>query len=177
MSIADHTPREITLTQGKVTIICEHDYDWVIEHKWYAVKSTHTYYAAARFGKKIISLHRFINETPDHLVTDHKDGDGLNNICTNLASVRQIDNTHNRAISKNNTLGYPGIRSSGSKWRAIIHVRGKNIDLGTFGTKEQAVVARKRAEHLYGFNTRLAGHSQVHLDSPGTSQGYPGPVR
>lgn len=41
-----------------------------------------------------IGLHRIIANTPDGLVTDHVDGDGLNNRRSNLKNVTQEQNKH-----------------------------------------------------------------------------------
>lgn len=52
---------------------------------------------------------------------------------------------------KTNTSGYPGVqwRKDTEKWRAVIQVNGKNINLGSFVEKSDAIKARKKAEENY----------------------------
>ena len=48
----------------------------------------------------------------------------------------------NQRIMKNNTSGYVGITSKGTKWVARIAIKNKRVCLGTFLTIEEAVLAR-----------------------------------
>lgn len=58
-------------------------------------------------------------------------------------------------IQTNNTSGVRGVywKKRGNKWCARITVNKKNISLGCFKTKEEAVTARKDAELLYWGDT------------------------
>ncbi len=38
-------PKLIPLTQGKVTIVDDADFDWLNQWKWYAFKNRNTWYA------------------------------------------------------------------------------------------------------------------------------------
>jgi len=42
-----------------------------------------------------------------------------------------------------------GVYRRGKKWQAAITVKGKQISLGYFETKDEAIAARKAAEHKY----------------------------
>lgn len=46
----------------------------------------------------------------------------------------------------NNTSGYRGVYQDGGRWRASIGFQGKRYYLGTFGSLDDAVAARKKAE-------------------------------
>jgi|GEM_PF-4023885 len=48
-----------------------------------------------------------------------------------------------------NTSGVTGVYRRGKKWQAAITVKGKQISLGYFETKDEAIAARKAAEHKY----------------------------
>ncbi len=48
----------------------------------------------------------------------------------------------NRGIMKNNISGFVGIKSSGKKWSARIRIFNKDIWVGSYNTKEEAVQAR-----------------------------------
>lgn len=56
-----------------------------------------------------------------------------------------------RPPQRNNTTGIQGvsIHTQSKKWRARITFRGKEIHLGLFDTKEEAIKARREAEEKY----------------------------
>lgn len=91
-------------------------------------------------GKKHL-VHRVIwylkhGSVPDFL--DHIDGNPLNNRIENLRPATKAQNAMNRRIRSDNSTGFKGIYPAGKKFRASICVSGKNVYLGTFGTKEAA---------------------------------------
>jgi len=49
--------KEIALTQGKVALVDDEDYDSVNQYKWHARKAKRTYYAKR---KNYEEMHRFI---------------------------------------------------------------------------------------------------------------------
>jgi hypothetical protein len=83
---------------------------------------------------------------------DHIDGNRANNEWKNLRLVSHGENMRNRSLYKNNKTGTSGIRKVVNRWEALIHVDSRQIRLGTFATKEEAVVARKQAETELGFH-------------------------
>ena len=48
-----------------------------------------------------------------------------------------------------NKSGFPGVRLQKSKWQAYITTNGRNIYLGSFDNKEDAIMARLNAEIKY----------------------------
>ena len=64
-----------------------------------------------------------------------------------------MDNMKNRSLSKANTTGKTGVHfnKENNKYSAAITINYKTKHLGYFNTFEEAVVARKEAEELYGF--------------------------
>ena len=73
-----------------------------------------------------------------------------------MKSIKSFENTmikslENRKTNSNNTSGVTGVSYSKSKkkWVAYIKLQGKNINLGTFHTKEEAVQARLDGEKKY----------------------------
>jgi hypothetical protein len=54
--------KEIELTQGLFTQVDDEDFEYLNQWKWYAIKSSQTYYAVRRdvLSKKIIQMHRII---------------------------------------------------------------------------------------------------------------------
>lgn len=54
----------------------------------------------------------------------------------------------------NNSSGYPGVHLDRGRWKAIIMVRGKQLHIGLYATKEEAIAARKAAEIHHGVADR-----------------------
>ena len=104
-------------------------------------------------------LHRVIwiyyyGYLPKDKLTDHIDGDGLNNKINNLRLVDAKESMKNGRRPKNNTSGVCGVifRHKNKKWEAFIKVNRQFIFLGTFIHKRSAIRARKKAEIKYRFH-------------------------
>jgi len=91
------------------------------------------------------------NEIPNHI--DHIDGNGLNNIASNLRSVSRQENNRNVKARINTESGVTGVYldKNLNKWKALIHDCGC-IYLGYFEHKVDAVIARKMAEYEHGYH-------------------------
>lgn len=67
--------KEIKLTQGKVALVDDEDFEYLNQWKWHAMKIKNAYYAKRSVeinGKsKSILMHRIIMNTPDNLQIDH----------------------------------------------------------------------------------------------------------
>lgn len=86
-------------------------------------------------------------------VIDHIDGDRSNNAWSNLRDVSQAENTRNRSVSRSTKSGVLGVRQHTSgRWVARIVVGGKEMHIGVYDTKQEAVAARKIADAKYGFH-------------------------
>lgn len=85
---------------------------------------------------------------------DHINGVRDDNRIENLRSVTHKENMQNSARPKNNTSGVTGVcrAKALSKWMAYIRVDYKQIHLGFFTDKADAIAARKAAEEKYGFH-------------------------
>lgn len=147
--------RSIPLTKGQCAIVDDSDYDAMVKWKWYALKQPNTYYAVrdVRVGgkKKSIWMHREINGTPPESLTDHINGDGLDNRRENLRSVPHQDNMVNSHRWRTPTSSkYRGVswHKSNHKWYAQITVDWKNVYIGSFSSEDEAKAAydAKRAE-------------------------------
>lgn len=86
---------------------------------------------------------------------DHINGVRSDNRIINLRDVTVSENQRNRIKSDRNTSGACGVCSTRSgKWRAQIVVHKKNLSLGTYSHKFDAVLARLQAERRHGFSIR-----------------------
>ena len=147
--------REIPLTQGKVAIVDDGDYEELSRFNWHCTDQN---YAASRIKGRIVRMHRYLLRPPRHLNVDHIDGDGLNNTRSNLRIVTQSQNCMNMRIPRHNTSGYKGVSwdKSRSLWSAKLMFEQKTINLGRFKTAELAAEAyNKKARELFGEYAKL----------------------
>ncbi len=95
--------------------------------------------------RKMIRMHHVVIGKPEHpLVTDHVDGNRLNNRKSNLRHATLHENAQNKIIGAHNRLGYKGIRTfncSPNYGATFHHATAGNLHLGTFPTKEEAAQA------------------------------------
>lgn len=140
--------REITLTKGLVATVDAIDYEWLSQWKWYAKKGRNSYYAErtttnGNGESETIPMHRQIMGFPLEDEIDHIDMNGLNNTRANLRLCTRTQNAMNQRPRKSNSAGFKGVswHSQRSKWRAQIHINGKNTYLGLFATPEDAARA------------------------------------
>ena len=142
---------EIELTQGKIALIDDEDWDLVSGYRWHACTTPrhNTWYAQAHTRRADgtwtkIKMHRLILGLTDPRVhTDHIDGDGLNNRRGNLRACSNSENQRNRGSQANNTSGFKGVSwdKETGKWAANIRVNGKQKRLGRHDTPEEAYQA------------------------------------
>ena len=85
---------------------------------------------------------------------DHINHNKEDNRIENLREVSRVEQNRNMTMNKTNTSGHSGVqfRKQRNKWRAYINEHNKQIPLGHFDTKEQAIAARKKAEVEMGFH-------------------------
>ena len=149
--------KEISLTQGKVAFVDDEDFERLNKFKWYAIKHGNTFYAKrhkARLNttRTTISMHREIITFASNKVTDHRDGNGLNNCKANLRSCTQQQNKFNQRMPrKDNKLGVKGVcwHKQHKKFYPTIAVNGKKMHLGFFDILEDADKAYRIAEKKY----------------------------
>jgi len=146
--------KEIKLTQGKVAIIDDEDYDLLSGYKWQATNNrNYTFYAIRSIvidGKKTaISMHREIMSVTDRNINvDHKDGNGLNNQRSNLRVCTNAQNKWNRGASKNSKSKYKGV----GVWDYSTKVKLKSgIKIYTYPIKYSAIICVNKVKIFLGF--------------------------
>ena len=123
------------------------DYDKVKGYCWLVCKG---YARAAERGTgKNISLHRLVMGAEKEV--DHINRNPADNRKANLREVTRAQNNMNAGLSKNSQSGVTGVHydKSRDKWVAVIGLDYKSINLGRFKEKEEAIIARKKAEKKY----------------------------
>ena len=84
---------------------------------------------------------------------DHIDNNRKHNNLINLRFATNSRNQQNKSIGKNNTSGTKGVRwnTTRNKWTAQIKINGKQIHLGYFINKDDAINIRiQRAKDEFG---------------------------
>lgn len=158
--------RTIPLTQGKVAVVDDEDFERLARHKWHATKHRNTWYACRSItvgGRHyIIYMHREITGAPNGVEVDHWDWDGLNNTRANL---RLCTHAENIAHSRPFALRKGPARACGNdfeaelrakspygfsvyehtqrrgRWVGQIRVEGKTKHVGCFDSREEALLA------------------------------------
>lgn len=136
--------KEINLTQGKVALVDDEDFEYLNQWKWYVIRNRKTFYATCNIrvdGKRITQYMHC--EVMKGKGIDHRDRNGLNNQKSNLRFCTQQENCMNTRKRENTTSIYKGVsffKPSG-KWVASIKVNGKAIFLGIFFSEIEAALA------------------------------------
>ncbi len=139
----------------KICTVSEDNYHkYMLDRRWFCCKDKHShiYYVYAKHSGKKERLHHLVLPREEGMVTDHIDGNGLNNLESNLRSVTHSVNLRNKAIPSNNTHGELGItlRPSGRYGVYIYSGVLERVCIGTFDTLEEAKFQRKYHERLIG---------------------------
>jgi hypothetical protein len=141
-------PKEIALSQGKIAIVDDSDYEWLIQWKWclyncgYAVRNE-----SRKVGHSVILMHSQILRTPQGKCADHVNGNRLDNRRENLRICDFKENSRNSMIRHDNKSGYKGVywNKTNRSWTTQIAIDGKSFHLGNFQDVKDAALAYDRA--------------------------------
>lgn len=148
--------REIPLTQGKVALVDDDDFDALSQFHWHArrVRRRHgpdVFYAERTIHVRRIDgsdqvstqgMHRFL--MPGVPKIDHSDGDGLNNQRANIRPATQSQNAANRKLLRTGKSSrFRGVywASDRGRWRAQLIVEYRHVHLGSFDSEVAAAMA------------------------------------
>lgn len=149
--------RLISLTQGFFALVDDDDYEALSKFKWNASPTHSGTFYAARGAKKnngkyaTVLMHRIINKTPKGILTDHINGDTLDNQKTNLRNVTYQQNRQNSKSKRGGYSKYKGVtwHKRDKCWTTKIVVNGEIINLGNFQNEEMASDAYNKAADQY----------------------------
>jgi len=139
--------KTIPLSQGKVTIVDDGDFEELSKYKWCASYEHDNWYATRHVrrsnGSRVnYRMHRQIMGVSDPKVfIDHINGDGLNNQRSNLRVATCSQNGRNRGKTKDNASGWKGVSRDRNRWKARLRHEGKLIHGGHFDTPIAAAQA------------------------------------
>lgn len=148
--------KKVKLTQNKYALVDDADFEWLNQWHWiydglYASRNQYLGKIKGKYKYKKIYMHRLVNDTTEGLLTDHINQDKLDNRKSNLRTGNKKLNSINRGLQSNNKSGYRGVAwdKINRNWQAKIKVNQRNINLGRFSSKDEAIEARKLAEAIY----------------------------
>lgn len=149
--------KTIELTQGKVAIVDDCDYERLVAMgSWYF----HLGYAVRKErlpnGKgHNVRMHRSILDAQDGIHVDHINGDKLDNRRSNLRLCTHVENLRNQRVHRDSRSGIKGAnwRRDRRKWQAKIMVDCRTIHLGYYSNPADASAAYDAAaiEHFGEF--------------------------
>lgn len=144
--------KEIPLTQGKIAIVDDEDYERLLQWKWHYHKEGYALNSA------IGLMHRMIINVPEGMLPDHINGNGLDNRKENLRVVTPAQNTWNTKKASGTRSQHKGVSWHKRKglWQAQIMKEGYAFHLGYFKDEidaAQAYIETKKMLHgEYGRN-------------------------
>lgn len=150
--------KEIKLTQGKVALVDNEDFEELNKYKWACAKYPKTFYAVMfswENGKqKTIYMHRQILKVNDRSIfVDHKDHDGLNNQRVNIRKCSHSENQRNKESVVGSSSKYIGVcwHKKDKKWQSAITINKKQKYLGQFDCPIKAAKVRdEEAKKVFG---------------------------
>ena len=147
------------------TMVDDADYGEINKWHWMVSKVSNNFYAirwmpgGGRNNQTLILMHREILKSPPKTLTDHRDGNGLNNQRSNLRICTSLENRRNsRKIlsrkSRKTTSRFIGVvavkaRKKTLKYIARISICGVKMNLGTFRDELRAALAYDAAAKKY----------------------------
>jgi hypothetical protein len=149
--------RHITITNRKkeeyTVLVDDEDYEDVSSFTWFIWIDRKGHKYAGRGVRqpsgryKTVFMHAYINKTPNGSVTDHINGNGLDNRKENLRTCTRPQNAWNTHTVRTNTSGYRNVcwAKSHNMWKVAIRCNGTRKFVGYFPSIEDAAVAEKNA--------------------------------
>jgi hypothetical protein len=131
--------KEISLTQGKITLVDDEDFEYLNQFKWCAKEVDKHYYVYRKRKTKTVAMHRVLTNPPPYMKIDHINGDTLDNRKKNLRIVTDRENLQNRH-SPRKTSKYPGtyFEKSRKLWHSRIYFNKKDHSLGRYKSELEA---------------------------------------
>ena len=142
----------IPLTQGKVALVDEGDFDWLNQWKWYY----HDGYAARSIylgryenGKKHVTTVKMHQAIMEARMIDHVDNDGLNNQRSNLRLCTATTNQQNRKVNYNKRFKGVSWHKRIGAWAVHIRVNKQLKHIGYYNDELYAAKVYNQMALMY----------------------------
>lgn len=143
---------EILCSKNQICTVDEIDAD-LAQYKWSVLKNHSGFYAVGGDSKHRHYMHRLILERKvgrklnRNELTDHIDGNTLNNSRSNLRVATFTENLMNSKRPSSNKSGYKGVcwNKYNKKWQVQITIHGKKTFIGYFSDVIEASKAYNQA--------------------------------
>jgi len=138
------------------TFVDDADYEMVSKYRWFVNPQGYVWagdYSGGWRNRKALLMHRLLMATPVGQTVDHIDHNPLNNQRANLRLASYAQNNMNTRLRSDNTSGHRGVywESRRNCWRVCINFEHKQIHVGQFKDKQEAITAYdNKAKQLYG---------------------------
>lgn len=135
--------KEILLSGGHVALVDDADYPALSRRTWRVqLNESGIRYAKCSVGRRSVYMHREITGATQGQQVDHRNGDGLNNVRSNLRICTHAENMRNKRSATGTGSRFKGVYhekcSSMNPWTARIKYNGSSRFLGCFETEQRA---------------------------------------
>ena len=154
----------IRLTNGKSAEVDDDLVEYLSGFRWYFIPRPRANggeshgYAATTIAGKTTYMHRLILAAIGKFEIDHRDGNGLNNLASNLRRSTRRQNGMNQKKQAGKSSRLKGVtfdRFTGT-WKAQIMQDARNYHLGRFNSEQEAGEAYDReAKRRFGEFAKL----------------------
>jgi hypothetical protein len=153
--------KEIPLTQGKVALVDDEDYEHLSQFKWHAMRDRRkwvddVWYArrtvkdAVTGKERVIQMQKEIMRPPPGLFVAFRNHDGLDNRRDNLVITTKAKSNAQRRLRQRDLPR--GVRRINKTGKFGARISAASTHLGVFDTPEAASAAYQAARREYGFD-------------------------
>lgn len=155
---------EITGKRAGYALVDDDLYEYLNQFKWnmnrdgYVKRGEYSRLPNGKLKRTEVKLHRLVMDTPKGMVTDHINGDRLDNRRENLRVCTVKQNSWNKR--PRGSLNIVGVWFDPARSKFVAHIAkaGHKVTIGRYDTAQEAANARdKVAGELYGEYAYLNG--------------------